>query len=293
MKRDTWLDHRHIRRHADRAAASYEHHDVLQRAIEEELLARLDFYLDKPRVVADVGAGTGRGSAELKQRFPRAEVLALDVSLPMLQRSRQHQRFRRRFDRVAGDAMRLPLADNTLDVLYANFCFPWCDDLPLLFAECMRVLKPGGFLAFSTHGPDTLSELRHAWAQVDDLPHAGRFLDMHDLGDIGLQAGLHDPVLDASRYTLTYATPRAALDELKGLGATNADTERRRTLTGKARYHAMLEAYEAQRSDGRIPATFEVVTGHAWAPQPDQTTRIPGVGDVTPFSADTLRKAPH
>jgi malonyl-CoA O-methyltransferase len=288
---DFRLDHRQVRRAFGRAAASYEKHDVLQREVQSLLLDRLAFYLDTPTRVLDLGAGTGRGSALLKKKYPKAQVIALDLAVPMLRAARRHSAWLKPFARVAGEATRLPLADHSIDLLHSNLCIQWCDDLPALFSECMRVLKPGGFMALSTFGPDTLRELRSAWADSDQQPHVGRFLDMHDLGDAVLAAGLRDPVLDVSRYTLTYAEPVDLLHELKGLGATNADATRLRGLTGKARYRHMLHAYEGLRVDGRIPATWEVVTAHAWGPPPGQPRRIPGGGEIASFSVEQLRRS--
>jgi malonyl-CoA O-methyltransferase len=285
---DFQLDPTQVRRHFGRAASTYEKHDALQREVGDALLERLGFYLETPLRVVDVGAGTGRGSALLKQKYPKAEVIAVDLALPMLRAAKQHSSWRKPFRRVCAEATRLPLADHSVDVLYSNLCFQWVDDLPALFGECMRVLKPGGFMAFSSFGPDTLMELRAAWAEADQQPHVGRFLDMHDVGDAMLNAGLRDPVLDVFRYTLTYSEPRKLLEELRGLGATNADRARARGLTGKGRYRRMLAAYEAMRTDGRIPATWEVVSAHAWGPPVGQPRRVPG-GEIATFSIDTLR----
>ena len=282
------LDRARVRRNFARAAASYEQHDVLQREVQADLLGRLDFYLEAPGRVIDVGAGTGRGSALLKKRYPKAQVIAIDLAQPMLHAARRHQGLLRPFQRVCGEATALPLPDHSVDVLHSNLCFQWVDDLATLFGECVRVLKPGGLLAFSSFGPDTLRELRAAWAAVDEHSHVGRFLDMHDVGDAMLNAGLRDPVLDVNRYTLTYSEPRALLKELKGLGATHADRARARHLTGKSDYRGMLAAYEAMRVDGRIPATWEVVTAHAWGPPPGQARRTPE-GEIATFSLDSLR----
>jgi malonyl-CoA O-methyltransferase len=282
------LDRARVRRNFARAAATYEQHDVLQREVQADLLGRLDFYLQSPERVLDVGAGTGRGSALLKKRYPKAQVIAVDLAQPMLHAARKHQALLRPFQRVCAEATALPLPDRSVDVLHSNLCFQWIDDLPALFGECMRVLKPGGFMAFSSFGPDTLMELRAAWAEADQQPHVARFLDMHDVGDAMLTAGLRDPVLDVFRYTLTYSEPRKLLEELQGLGATNADRARSRGLTGKARYQRMLAAYEAMRKDGRSPATWEVVSAHAWGPPVGQPRRVPG-GEVATFSLDSLR----
>jgi malonyl-CoA O-methyltransferase len=287
---DFRLDSRQVRRAFARAAASYEQHDVLQRTVQEVLTERLDFYLDTPQRVLDLGAGTGRGSEALKQRYPKAQVIALDLAVPMLRQAARRSRWRRRFARVAGEATQLPFADHSVDLLHSNLCIQWCDDLDALFAECVRVLRPGGFLALTTVGPDTLRELRAAWAGTDSGSHVGRFLDMHDLGDAMLRAGLRDSVLDVDRYTLTYAEPLDLARELKGLGETHADVARQRGLTGKARWQRMLGHYARMRdADGRIPATWEVVTAHAWGPPAGQARRPPGGGEVATFSLDQLR----
>ncbi|MGO4703145.1 malonyl-ACP O-methyltransferase BioC [Dyella sp. 2RAB6] len=286
---DFHIDKRQVRRNFGRAARTYEQHDALQREVQNLLLERLDFYLETPGLVVDVGAGTGRGAALLKKRYAKSQVLATDLALPMLRAAKQHASWFKPFQRVCAEATALPLPDRSVDVLHSNLCFQWIDDLQALFGECARVLKPGGLLLFSTFGPDTLKELRAAWAQADQQPHVSRFLDMHDLGDAMIAAGLRDPVLDVDRYTLTYSEPRLLLKELQGLGATNADTTRERGLTGKRHYRQMLEAYEALRVGGRIPATWEVVTAHAWGPPSGQSRRVQGGGEIASFSVDSLR----
>lgn len=282
------LDRNRVRQNFGGAAGSYEQHDALQREVGDALIERLEFYLETPQRIVDVGAGTARGTALLKQKYPKAEVLAVDLAMPMLRAAKQHSSWRRPLIRVCGEATNLPLADHSVDLLFSNLCYQWVDDLPALFGECMRVLKPGGFMAFSSFGPDTLMELRAAWAEADQQPHVARFLDMHDVGDAMLNAGLRDPVLDVFRYTLTYSEPRKLLEELQGLGATNADRARSRGLTGKARYQRMLEVYEGMHVAGRIPTTWEVVSAHAWGLPVGQPRRVPG-GEVATFSLDSLR----
>ena len=285
---DFHLDPRQVRRNFSGAAATCDKHDALHREVQQHLLERLTFYQETPRRVLDVGAGTGRGSALLKQRYPKAEVIAVDLALPMLRAAKQHSSWLKPFGRVCAEASALPLPDHSIDVLYSNLCFQWIDDLATLFGECVRVLKPGGLMVFSSFGPDTLMELRSAWAEADQKPHVSRFLDMHDVGDAMLASGLRDPVLDVFRYTLTYSEPRKLLEELQGLGATNADRTRERGLTGKGCYQRMLQAYEAKRVDGRIPATWEVVSAHAWGPPTGQPRRVGG-SEIASFSIDKLR----
>ncbi|MBU6417093.1 MAG: malonyl-ACP O-methyltransferase BioC [Xanthomonadaceae bacterium] len=259
------LDPLQVRRAFARAASTYERHDALQREVESRLFDSLDYYDGKPRRVLDVGCGTARGTALLKQRWRDAEVFAVDASLPVLREARRNRGWFRRFARVCAEGQALPFPDHSMDVVYSNLCLQWCESPRPLLAECARVLKPGGFMVASSLGPDTLTELREAWATVDpELPHVGVFLDVHDIGDAALAAGLKDPVLDSDHITLDYTDVPALLADLKGLGATNADVERARGLTGKARFKAMLDAYETRRRGGRIPATWEIVTLHAW-----------------------------
>ena len=149
---DFQLDTRRIRANFSHAASSYEQHDALQREVQQLLLERLDFYLQQPERIVDVGAGTGRGSALLKKHYGKAQVIAVDAALPMLRTAKSHASWLKPFTRVCGDAIALPLPDHSIDVLHSNLCFQWVDDLPSLFNECMRVLKPGGLLAFSKIG---------------------------------------------------------------------------------------------------------------------------------------------
>lgn len=290
------FDRRQVQRAFARAAASYEENDSLQRRVQLRLLERMDYYQDTPNCVLDLGCGTGRGAAILKRRWPRAQVIALDIALPMLRAARRHAGWMKPFARVCGDALALPLADRSVDVLHSSLCIQWCEAPRELFAEFARVLKPGGFMAVSSLGPDTLHELRQAWAIADDThanvghPHVSRFLDMHDLGDAALAAGLRDPVLDADHLVSRYQYPRDLLRELKGLGATNADASRERGLTGKARFARMFDAYEAMRVEGLIPATWEVIELHAWGP-PEGQPRRAGGAEIATFPIAGLRRA--
>src|SRR5205085_11241852 len=129
---------------------------------------------------------------------------------------------------------------------------------------------PGGLLLFSTFGPDTLKELRTAWSAADPAPHVGRFADLVMVGDALLGAGFRDPIVDREHFTVTYTDARMLMRELKAIGAGNADPARTRGLTGKTRLARALEAYEAFRRDGVLPASYEVVYAQAFAPDPGQ-----------------------
>jgi malonyl-CoA O-methyltransferase len=156
--------------------------------------------------------------------------------------------------------------------VWSNLALQWCNDLPDTFVELHRVLKVDGLLMFSTFGPDTLKELRGAFTGVDQHNHLNRFTDMHDIGDMLVHSGFAEPVMDMEYITLTYADVRGVLQDLKAIGAHNATAGRGRGLMGKNAWARLIENYERLRSNGKLPATFEVVYGHAWKPQP-RTTR--------------------
>lgn len=261
------LDGGRVRASFSSAARTYDASAVLQAQVRDELLDRLDVLRVQPRVVLDLGAGTGHGSIALKRRYPSSRVVALDLAPGMLQEARRRQTLLRRFDRVVADAAALPLKDASVDMVCSNLMLQWCNDPDRVFRECRRVLRPGGVLHLTTFGPDTLVELRRAWAAADPAhAHVSRFLDMHDLGDAVVRAGFAEPVLDVERYTLTYADARDLMRDLKAIGAHNATTGRARGLTGKSTLARMLAAYEGERRDGKLPATYEVVYAQAWCP---------------------------
>ena len=285
------FDTRQVRRAFARAAASYAAAARLQHEIEARLLESLAFHEATPAVVLDVGCGPGRASVALQKRWPKARVLALDLALPMLREARRHATgwnpFARRPEPVCADVRALPLADASADVVFSNLCVQWIDDLPALFAGFRRVLRPGGLLLLSTFGPETLWELRDAFAQADATPHVSSFADIARFGDALVHAGFRDPVLDRDVLTTHYPDLGALMREQRATGATNALASRRHTLTGKSRFAAAAAAYEALRGAGGLPASWEVITAMAWAPQEGQPIRAGGM-DVARISASRI-----
>lgn len=297
------FDTRHIRRAFSRAAPGYARAAALQREIGARLFESLD-YLDDPalgrkppEVVVDLGSGPGHAAAALRRRWPRAQVVAIDLALPMLREANKQAGWwklgsNRTFARVCADARALPLGEATVDVLYSNLCLQWIDDLPAALAGLRRVLRPGGLLLVSTFGPDTLIELREAFARADDAPHVSPFPSIARFGDALMQAGFRDPVLDRDLFVHGHRDLAGLMRELRALGATNALRARRHTLTGKARFAAAAAAYEAlRRSDGLLPATWEAIYAQAWAPEPGAPIREGGL-EVTavPVSKIPIRR---
>jgi malonyl-CoA O-methyltransferase len=195
------IDKAEVRRAFSKAAARYDAAAVLQREVCTRLLERLDYVRLQPQRVLDVGSGTGWGTLQLHERYKEAQVVALDIALGMLQMARgKPAGWKKWFARnlqnfICADVESLPLRAGSLNLLWSNLALQWCNDLPATFVELHRVLTVDGLLMFSTFGPDTLQELRVAFAGVDDYNHLNRFADMHDIGDMLLAAGFADPVM--------------------------------------------------------------------------------------------------
>jgi malonyl-CoA O-methyltransferase len=246
---------------------------VLQREVCDHMAERLQFLKFAPHRILDAGCGTGYGSRQLLARYPEAQLVALDIAPAMLDAARGSRtgwrqllpwRARRRDSFVCGDLEALPLGTGCVDMLWSNLALQWCNDLAATFADFHRVLAPEGLLMFSTFGPDTLKELRRAFGELDGYPHVSRFADMHDIGDALVRAGFSAPVMDMDVLTLTYDDLTALMRDLKAIGAHNAATGRRQGLMGKGEWRRLLSIYETFRSAGKLPATYEVVYGHAW-----------------------------
>jgi malonyl-CoA O-methyltransferase len=279
------LDVAEVRRAFGQAAGSYDAHAVLQREVCDRLLERLEFMTLQPARVLDVGSGTGYGLEHLRARYAESECCALDIAPAMLQAARARlpqptwaQRLlpgpKRLTHLVCADMEQLPLSPNSMNLVWSSLALQWAQDLEATFKEFHRVLAPGGLLMFATFGPDTLKELRAAFAAIDDAPHVNRFTDLHDIGDMLVHAGFSSPVMEMEMLTLTYADLKTLMRDLKGIGAHNAAAARRRGLLGKSAWARLEQAYEAHRLDGRLPATFEVIYGHAWVG--DKTQREDG-----------------
>lgn len=272
------IDKKMMRRAFSRAASGYDAAAVLQREVCKRMLERLDYIRLKPARLLDAGSGTGWGGRQLAERYPDAEILSLDIAIGMLQTAKSSAGWwqklfgTRRQMAVCADVEALPLQSNSVEMVWSNLALQWCNDLPATIVELHRVLKTEGLAMFSTLGPDTLKELRQAFNGVDDKNHLNRFADMHDIGDMLVQAGFSEPVMDMEYITLTYDDVRGVLQDLKSIGAHNATEGRGQGLMGKSAFNRLLENYEKLRRDGKLPATYEIVYGHAWKPKPRVTS---------------------
>jgi malonyl-CoA O-methyltransferase len=262
-----------------KSAADYDQVAHLQQEVGRRLIEEMGIFRITPRRILDLGCGTGQMGRALSPIYNKSQLIYADLALGMVQHNRNTLSFwqRRRSQFLCSDAEKLPLADGSNDLIVSNLAFQWCRDLETLFSECQRVLSPNGLLLFTTLGPDTLKELRYSWQQVDNTPHINEFIDMHDVGDAMQASGLDVPVLDMEHLTVPYRQSIELMRELKILGAHSIQQGRQQGLTSPSRLRQVNKAYEQFRGDdGLLPATYEVIYGHAWKgqPRPDQPSEF-------------------
>ena len=251
-----------VARRRDRAASSFDSADFLFRRAHDGIIERLAPLVMEPRTILDLGAGTGTQSRALAKHYRKARVLSLDPSKAMLGIARGQRPFLSKTREVIATTDRLPLPDHSVDLVYANLWLAWLDDLPACFAEVARVLAKGGVFAFATLGPDTFRNIREAH---DEAPAVRTFVDMHDIGDLLVRAGIAEPVLDVDKLTISYSDADALFRDISAVGARNVHAGRRQSLTGRQRFDQFRRALEGQ---GGPTVEIELVFGHAWGTGP-------------------------
>ena len=264
-----------VRRQFGHRAQRLAARDVLLREVAARMLDRLSYIRLAPRRILDLGCGLGRARAPLLERYDGAEWLGVDLAEPLVRAGRAEVNAARRgfarwratrSESIVADAARLPIADDSVELIFSNLMLNWHPSPHTVFPEWRRVLTVNGLLMFSTLGPDTLKELRSAASAA--LPHAAPlpFVDMHDFGDMMLASGFATPVMDVETLTLTYETPRDLIADVRALGG-NPRGDRWPALVSGAQARCLYARLDALRGrDGRIPLTFEVAYGHAWKP---------------------------
>lgn len=266
------LNKKIMRMRFNRAAHKYQKAAILQREIADRLLSRLQLIKIAPGRILDFGARNGEGSEKLRERYPKSKVFAYDCSEKML---RQHRRrWFKSNAKICGEYTDLPFASGSFDLIFSNLSLHWINEPARTLQEFFRILAPNGLLLFSTVGPDTLRELRSVTTHV----HA--FADMHDIGDALLKTGFTDPVMDMEYLTLHYDSVSRLIADLKETGTTNAREDALRGLMGRGRWQKLLDEYHQrwQLSDGRIPATIEIIYGHGW--KPTYSEQVDSAGEI-------------
>jgi malonyl-CoA O-methyltransferase len=274
----------------NKAAHTYAEAAFLYRATGERLLARLDYMLCKPGVILDAGCGLGNFSNQLAERYPQAQIVSIDFAEKMIALGKSNlisnidihaqplsfqqdareadeateDSIGKRINWVVGNMTQLPLLPESVDMIFANQSIQDIEDVTELFRDFHRILKPGGVLLFSTLGPDTLKELKAAWACVDTYGHIREWKDLHVLGDALLTQRFMQPVVDREEMVVHYKDPARLLQDLKEQGSYNVHPIRRKGLMGVDARDYLFYHLEQQKKDGKIAMTYEVVYGHAW-----------------------------
>lgn len=246
------------------AALSYDHYAFAQRHIGSILCEQVQSEFSCAHTTLDLGSGTGKFTSQLYQAVNPTQLIGLDIASTMC-RVAQRQTSNANF--ICADIEQLPIIDNSIDLIVSNCSLQWCPDPQLVFQECLRVLKPGGQFFFTTLGPATLTELRQAWAQVDDHDHVHPFIDMHNLGDILHKTGFAFPTMQREDLIFTYTSVQQLLADLRNIGAQNRLTHRRKTLTAPIKLRKMFNAYEEFKQEQLYPATYEVISGYGVKPK--------------------------
>ena|SRR3990167_2387518 len=229
---------------------------VIAQEAGKEMGARLDWMTIQPTIILDLGCGTGEHSAQLKNRYPDAAVIALDLSEAMI----QHTKSVHHSVCLCADALKLPLKNQSVDLIFANFLLPWQIDFSVLLRECKRILRPNGLLMLTALGLDTLKE----WQTFFGTHRLPQLIDMHDLGDQLVQEKFAEPVLDTDYYTLIYQEKEKFIRELFSSGMLNLSDA----------------PFNLEAIPEKISATFEVIFAHAFAPIKEEYAATDGVTKV-------------
>ena len=251
--------------------------------ISQRMLERLAYIKINPREILDAGCATATALPGLSARFPQAAYTGIDSCAALLELARAQympgnrmQRWLRGVLPLRGETPSRPpefrradmastgLAPESLELVWSNMALHWHPAPHAVLAEWRRILHVNGLAMFSCLGPATLREVRSALAQAD-LPTATLpFVDMHDFGDLLIENGFADPVMDQETITLTYQDPLRLLADVRALGG-NPNPQRRKGLAGRGFRDRLAAALETQRGDdGMLRLTIEVAYGHAW-----------------------------
>ena len=253
------VDKARIKRSFAAASVTYDSVAGLQRTVGRELLHSINA-TQLTGTLLDLGCGTGFLTGELLAHSNHETIIALDIALSMLQTTQGKLANQNTISYVCADAEHLPLAGQTIDSIFSNLALQWCNNLEAVFTDIKRALKPDGQLVFSTFGPQTLHELKSAWASVDSYNHVNAFYSEAQLKQFLQQAGFKNSQIKRTLYISPYDSVWTLMQELKNLGAHHVIAGRNKKITTKTAMQQMISAYEKHKVSGQIPATFEVIS---------------------------------
>ena len=278
------FDRQAVRRHRDRVAADLSEFDFLIREVADRLAdCLMDFKRNFPTAL-DLGCHGGQLAKILAGRGSISQLVQCDLSVAMLSHVEGL--------RLVADEEILPFADESFDLVLSVLSLHWVNDLPGCLSQIRRILKPDGLFLGAILGRGTLNELRQAMltAEIDTLggasPRVSPFVDAEDAGALMQRAGFALPVVDTEKVILSYKDPFAMMAELRGLGESNAVAERQNCFVRRGFMALAAQHYNSIYSgeDGRIPATFQIITLSGWAPDDSQQRPLTRGSGQTSFS---------
>ncbi|PPD04368.1 MAG: malonyl-[acyl-carrier protein] O-methyltransferase BioC [Methylobacter sp.] len=254
------IDKLKVRQSFSLACNTYDAAAGLQRIIADRMINAFNDCDGKINHVLDLGCGTGYLTKALQNSLTFDHLFAVDIALPMLVFCREKNLQRSNFSPICADAANLPFRSGSIDLITANLVLQWLSDLHGALMEIKRLLKPCGQLLFSTFGPQTLQELKQAWAQVDQFSHVNEFYHLEAIRSFLLSCGFKNIVITSQNHVMQYDSVFALMRELKDLGAHNVTSGRNKQFTSPGKLNTMIAAYEAaNQSSAGIKATYEVI----------------------------------
>lgn len=254
------LDIKCIERRLSQVENAYTQHAFVQKEIARRVFERLDFIRIQPAAILDLSLNIADSAEILRSRFPEADYQS------------------------ANPLFSLSIPPSSIDFIFMNLSLAWLNDWPHRLVECRQVLKPGGLILFTSLGPDTLKELREAFKAVDQGRHVHDFVDMHHLGDVLVKAGFENPIMDMEHLTINYKSVDALVQDLKKTGANNAWQGRSIHVMTPAQWQKMVAHYPKDEASDKIPATVEIIYGHAWVSEQQRQRVDEATGDIhVPF----------
>lgn len=249
----------------NRAAATYDQYNFLQKHVGQKLVAQLDFIKLSPKRILEIGCGTGFCTALLHEKYPEAQIIAIDIADAMLKKacSTIHHPL---IQYVCADATHLPFKPAQFDLIFSNLTLQWLPYLSWIFKEWLRVMQASGCLMFSSFGPNTLHELRESWRGIDRYTHTNQFSDILTTGNELMHSGWQHPVLDHEDITVRYAQLNQLFKDLKMIGAHNMTYGRTPGLMGKHKWQKFLQNYaEHYRHNDKYNLSYQIIYAHCFA----------------------------
>lgn len=254
----------------NRSANSYDKFSMLQNEVSDNLFDRLIKIQLNPKLILDLGCGTGRNGQILSSIYKQAEIVNYDFSENMLLQARHKQinlidniLETNRPSFICGDIENLVFPKKIFDIVWSTNSLQWCNDLPTTFKNIGSILKPNGLFIFTTFGPKTLYELRNITKEISSFKKTNDFIDTSSIKNILINEGFSNPVVESEDISLKYNSIKNLFLELKSIGATSGLMTKKIGLTGKSFLKNIEEGYENYKYKGKYCATYEVIYGYA------------------------------